>query len=51
MAKTFKLDTKNREPLTALKEFFRSILKADEISAIATRTVWKESILYRRLFR
>lgn len=34
MAKTFKLDTKNREPLAALKEFFSSILKTDEISAI-----------------
>ena len=34
MAKTFKLDTKKNDPLTALKEFFQSILKVEEISAI-----------------
>ena len=34
MAKAFKLDTKNREPLPVLQEFFRSVLNTEEISAI-----------------
>jgi len=34
MAKTLKLETKNKEPLPALREFFRAILELDQISAI-----------------
>jgi formate dehydrogenase subunit beta len=34
VAKTWKLEIKNHDPLTSLKEFFRSILKADSVDAI-----------------
>ena len=34
MAKSLKLETKEKELLTALKDFFRSILAMDEISAV-----------------